>query len=141
MHNYGTIGWLGALLACRLVPLNKNPGVRPIGVGEVARRIICKAIMIVVKKDVMVSAGPLQLCTGIPSGCEATVHAMAELFEEPENQGVLLADAENAFNSLNRKVALHKHFLRVSCTCYCPEQLLPDTSRLIVPCGGELLSK
>ena len=101
---------LGALLACRLVPLNKNPGVRPIGVGEVARRIICKAIMIVVKKDVMVSAGPLQLCTGIPSGCEATVHAMAELFEEPENQGVLLADAENAFNSLNRKVALHNIF-------------------------------
>ena len=48
---------LGALLACRLVPLNINPGVCPIGVGEVARRIICKAIMIVVRKDVMVSAG------------------------------------------------------------------------------------
>ena len=31
-------------VACRLIPLNKNPGVRPIGVGEVLRRIIGKAI-------------------------------------------------------------------------------------------------
>ena len=31
-----------ALVACRLIPLNKNPCVRPIGVGEVIRRIIGK---------------------------------------------------------------------------------------------------
>ena len=36
---------LSALLACRLVPLNKNPGVRPIRVDKVVRRIISKAIM------------------------------------------------------------------------------------------------
>ena len=29
-----------ALTTCRLIPLNKNPGVRPIGVGEVLRRIM-----------------------------------------------------------------------------------------------------
>ena len=32
-----------AYTSCRLIPLNKNPGVRPIGVGEVLRRIIDKA--------------------------------------------------------------------------------------------------
>ena len=130
---------LGALLACRLVPLNKNPWVCPIGVGEVARRIICKAIMIVVKKDVMVSAGPLQMCTGIPSGCEAAVHAMTELFKEPESQGLLLVDAENAFNSLNRKVALHN----ISYVCPALAIVLNNCYRmpscLIVPGGGELL--
>ncbi len=47
--------------------------------------------------------------------------AMAELFEEPESQGVLLVDVENAFNSLNRNVALHNIFY------VCPAQLLPDT--------------
>jgi len=132
---------LGALLACRLVPLNKNPGVRPIGVGEVARRIICKAIMIVVKKDVMVSAGPLQLCTGIPSGCKVAVRAMAELFEEPESQGVLLVDAENAFNSLNRKVVLHNIVYVCPALATVLNNCYQTPSRLIVPGGGELLSK
>ena len=33
-----------ALTNCRLIPLNKNPGVRPIGVGEVLRRIMRKTI-------------------------------------------------------------------------------------------------
>ena len=35
---------IDSLIACRLIPLNKNPGVRPIGIGEVLRRIIGKAI-------------------------------------------------------------------------------------------------
>jgi hypothetical protein len=37
-----------AYVACRLIPLNKEPGVRPIGIGEVPRRIIAKAILKVV---------------------------------------------------------------------------------------------
>ena len=36
---------LAAFVACRLIPLDKCPGVRPIGVGEVPRRIIAKAIL------------------------------------------------------------------------------------------------
>ena len=35
---------IDSLIACRLIPLNKNPGVRPIGIGEVLGRIIGKAI-------------------------------------------------------------------------------------------------
>ena len=37
-------GPLSELLSCRLIPLDKNPGVRPIGIGEVLRRIIGKAV-------------------------------------------------------------------------------------------------
>ena len=36
---------LEPFLACRLVALNKRPGVRPIGISETARRIIAKAIL------------------------------------------------------------------------------------------------
>ena len=31
--------------SCRLIPLAKNPGMRPIGVGELLRRIIGKTIV------------------------------------------------------------------------------------------------
>ena len=31
---------MGPFIACRLMPIDKNPGIRPIGVGEVLRRIV-----------------------------------------------------------------------------------------------------
>ena len=36
---------LEPLLACRLIPLDKNPGLRPIGVGEIVRRIAGKVVV------------------------------------------------------------------------------------------------
>ena len=56
--------------ACRLIPLDKGatkdgtPGVRPIGVGEVLRRLIGKLLIHVIKKDITIAAGPLQTCSG-----------------------------------------------------------------------------
>ena len=35
---------LEAFLACRLIPLDKNPGLRPIGIGKVLRRIAGKVV-------------------------------------------------------------------------------------------------
>ena len=86
-------GSVEAFVSCRLVPLDKNPGVRPIGIGEVLRRIIGKSIIRVIKSDILESEGFLQLCTGLPSGCEAAVHAMKGIFEEGETDGLLLVDA------------------------------------------------
>ncbi len=54
----------------------------------------------------MTAAGPLQLCAGHQSGCEAAVHAMRKLFNDPETEAIILVDATNAFNSLNRQNAL-----------------------------------
>ena len=98
---------LRAFTACRLIPLDKNPGVRPIGVCETVRRIIGKAIMSIVSQDVRLAAGPLQLCAGQPAGAEAAIHAMSKIFNDAGSDAVLLVDARNAFNCLNRKTALH----------------------------------
>ena len=99
---------LEAYIACRLIPLEKKPsGVRPIGIGEVLRRIIGKAVMSEINQELKESAGSLQLCAGQKSGCEAAAHAMREIYQEAETDAVLLIDASNAFNCLNREAMLH----------------------------------
>ena len=90
-----------AYTSCRLIPLNKNPGVRPIGIGEIIRRIVGKAVGWVLKNNIQESAGPLQVCTGLHGGPEAAIHAMKTLFDDDCNDAVILVDANNAFNSIN----------------------------------------
>ena len=75
---------------------------RPIGVREVLRRIIGKAVMEVVKMDVMKAAGGVQLCAGEEAGAEAAVHAMRAMFEHSATDAILFIDAANAFNNINR---------------------------------------
>ena len=50
---------LTAFVACRLIPLDKDPGVRPIGIAEVARRIISKNILWILSTDIESVVGPL----------------------------------------------------------------------------------
>lgn len=97
---------LTAFTACRLVALDKHPVGRPVGIGEALRWIIGKAILAVVGLDVQQVTGALQVCDGQQGGCESAVHAMRLVFQDPNTKAVLLADASNAFNCLNREVAL-----------------------------------
>ena len=48
---------LRAFVACRLITLDKCPGVHPIGIGEVIRRVVSKAILSVLKFDILHAAG------------------------------------------------------------------------------------
>ena len=96
---------LTAFVACHLIALDKCPGVRLIGVGETARRLIGQAIAIVLSDDMQAVAGPLQLCASHQSGCESAVHAMRQVFESSEAEAIILVDAINTFNSLNRQAA------------------------------------
>ena len=97
---------LAPLLACRLIALDKNPGIRPIGIGETIRRIMNKAILRITGPWIREAAGTAQLCAGQESGCEAAVHAMKKIFDDDKTEAIMLVDATNAFNSLNRKSAL-----------------------------------
>ena len=97
---------LGSYVASLLIPLDKNPGIRPIGVGEVLRRIVGKIISCLTINESKESAGPLQTCAGHGAGAEAAIHAIRQIFESDETDAVLLIDATNAFNCLNRSAAL-----------------------------------
>ena len=99
--------WVVApLLTCRLMSLDKCPGIRPIGIGEMPRRIIAKTFLRIARGDIQDAAGSLQLCAGQISG-EAAVHSVREGFQNEDTEAVLLVDASNAFNSPIRMSALH----------------------------------
>ena len=129
------------LLANRLIPLDKGEGqVRPIGGGEVIRRIVAKCVTKVTKEDVLEASGPLQLCAGHKNGSEAGIHAVHYLFEADDTDAVLLVDATNAFNSLNRATALHN--IRILCPALATYAIntYRVPARLFVTGGKELSS-
>ena len=92
--------------ACRLIPLDKNPGVRPIGIREVMRRIIGRIITKCLKNELMSLGSNYQLCVGQKCGIEYAIHTLRDQYSKTSDDAVLLIDAENVFNSLNRKLAL-----------------------------------
>jgi len=57
-------------------------------------------------EDIIHAVGTLQTCAGLESGIEAAIHAVRKSFEEENNECLLLVDADNAFNKLNRKDSL-----------------------------------
>ncbi|XP_063615254.1 uncharacterized protein LOC134788297 [Penaeus indicus] len=62
--------------------------------------------MEVVKDDITSAVGNLQVC-------EAAIHTMRKIFDEPDCDAVLMVDASIAFNNFNRKVTLHS--TRIKC--------------------------
>ena len=118
-----------ALLASRLLPFGKPskeepPGregaqvvpevlkppetdCRPIGVGEVLRRVMGKAVVAVLRKDIVQSIGTINLCAGQKAGPETIIHLMDDLFHQDDCEGLLLVDGTSAFQLLNRLTTLH----------------------------------
>ena len=96
-----------ALLANRLIALDKSPGVRPIGIGESLRRLIGKVVCFLTRDDAEAACGVSQLCAGLKCGAEGAIHMASDLFEAGgDSHGMLVMDAENAFNSINRTALL-----------------------------------
>ena len=94
-----------AMLANRLVALDKMPGIRPIGIGDIWRRFFAKCVLSVANSYATDSCGCDQLCAGLRAGVDGAIHGMSALWRELEaedNTGFLLIDASNAFNEVSR---------------------------------------
>ena len=98
---------LMTFVACQLIPLDKKPGVQPIGIGDVSRRVIAKALLFVIRTDIQLAAGALQTCASHDAGAEAVIHAMRAIFACENTDAVLLVDASIAFNQVDCQSALH----------------------------------
>ena len=134
--------YIEPLTASRLIPAKKIPdGIRPIGIGEVLKRIMGRCVMKVVGNDVMKAAGNLQVCAGQQAGAEAAIHSMREIYEGSECDAVLLVDASNAFNTLNRKAMLHNTALICPPIAKFVSNTYQIAPRLIIAEGNEIKSK
>ena len=71
-------------------------------------RILGKIIASVTQVDVESDCGVDQLCSGLKTGIEGAIHSTRELYEEKSVDGydLLLVDANNAFNFVNRALVL-----------------------------------
>ena len=81
------------------------------GVGEVLHRIACKVIVSVLKEDVTKCTGTLKICAAQEAGIEAAMHSMNMMYEDEGTDTILLVDASNDSNSLNRQSFLRKLFM------------------------------
>ena len=136
--------FLAPFVACKLIPLDKNTDVHSIGIGDVPRRILAKAILYCISVDIAEATGPSQVCVGQDAGCKAAIHTMRDLFWDDRTEATLLVDASNAFNSVNTRQHYITFLLYVYYalsmvlhnTCSAPTQIFVTGQVEISSCEG-----
>ena len=99
-----------------------------------------KVVVSHIQEDIISAVGSLQVCAGEESGCESLVKAIHEIYEDQSSEAVLLVDAWNAFNTINRNTFLH------NITIICPllaryvRNCYYANTRLFIIGGGEIQS-
>ena len=68
-----------ALMSGRLIAPDKNPGTRPVGVGETWRRLMAKRLLWVMGPGAKSACGTTQLTGGVEVEIEGAIHAMRVL--------------------------------------------------------------
>jgi hypothetical protein len=77
------MGRISRAQACKLVALDKSPGVMPDGIGEVYRRLMAKCVQKAVGHQATDAAGNLNLCAGLPARIKGAIHAVQQATAAP----------------------------------------------------------
>ena len=130
------------LFACK----KRGDSLRPIAVGEVRRWLTSKCVSRAVQADAVRILSPLQGGVRIPVGCEAIVHSVSSVLEDPnispDDRCILLVDFSNAFNSVNREYMFREVRARIPSMaswlecCYGSQPPLHLGNRTIPSCCG-----
>ena len=67
-----------ALMACRLVALDKRPVVRPVGIGETLRRDLAKLVIRAAGGQAKTACSNLQMCAGLGACIEGATHVVGQ---------------------------------------------------------------
>ena len=70
---YRAIAW------CRLVGLDKCPGIQPIGIGDILRILLYKVLLIIVEEEATLACGPDQLCSELEVKIEGGINHIRSL--------------------------------------------------------------
>ena len=99
------------LLSSRIIALDKNPGIRPISIGNLFVKLVSKIGCSMMSQEFENHFGDLQFGIGQSAGCEKIIHHIRRHYNQDKT--ILTLDFKNAFNSVFRHAALsevRQHF-------------------------------
>ena len=85
--------------------LDKQPGVRLVGVGEIWRRLFANILLNVTVPESAMACPGYQLCAKLKAVIDGAVRRVQDLWDENSTTGDwggVLLDANNSFNGINR---------------------------------------
>ena len=117
-----------ALMAVRLIGLDKHTGVKTVGIGETWRRCFEKFVLVMAVPEAKDACRAEQLCSVPEVGIEGVIHAMRLLCQKhllEEDWGFLIIDAHNALNKQDRTTMMWEVWYewpvgaQFTFNCYC----------------------
>ena len=76
------MGWTKSFMSSRLVLLDKQTGVRPVGVRETWRHIFSKIVIKVTGPEATMTCQHDQLCSGLKVGIDGAFHGVQDIWDE-----------------------------------------------------------
>ena len=103
----GSLTWAVycAFMSGWLIALEKQPGVRSVGVGETWRHIFSKIVRKVTGPEATMACQDDLLCAVLKVVIDSTIHGVKDIWDKnpsTEEWVFLLLDTKNAFNKINR---------------------------------------
>ena len=94
----------------RLVGFDKIPGVRPLRIGDIIRRLVAKCGLAVAGQEAMRACGTDTICTRLEAWIEGGIHFIHQLqnknLQDQDPWGMFLIDAHNTCNKSNKMMML-----------------------------------